>query len=94
MPMLIGAQPLPVGPFDAGAAAAPLQYRSAFGDYRRHDGAERADWREINRTVEEAARKTDAHAGQGAVSAPARAPAPAAAGSGGHGMHHGSNGGA
>lgn len=87
------------GPLDASAGAPAVGYSSAFADYRPYDEAARADWREVNRAVEEAARKSGgAHAGHGEAPrapAPLVAPTGPAAGSAsgtghpGHGMHGG-----
>jgi len=74
-PVLATAQAPALDPLDAGAAVPPLQYRSAFSDYRAYDEPPRADWREANRTVDEVARRI----GQGAPgAAPASAAGPAA----------------
>lgn len=57
-------------PLDAGTAVPALRYDSAFADYRRDEDLPRADWREANRVVEEAARPGGGHAGQGAAGRP------------------------
>jgi hypothetical protein len=98
LPVLAAAQaPAPSAapdPLDAGAAVPPLQYRSAFSGYRAYEESPRADWREVNRTVDEVARKI----GQGAPGATPAATAPSGpavghgaghAGQGGHGGHGG-----
>jgi hypothetical protein len=84
-------------PLEANAEVPTLRYSSAFADYRPYVDVPRADWREVNRTVEEAARKSGGdHAGHGAATPAAPTPAPANAGSApqgpghhGHGMHGG-----
>jgi len=63
--MVAAAQATVPDPLDAGAAVPPVQYRSAFSDYRAYDESQRTDWREANRTVDEIARKI----GQGAAAA-------------------------
>lgn len=63
-------------PLDSGSDVPRLQYESAFAGYRPFDETPRADWREVNRVVDEAARSNaGGHAGHGAVPA---SPAPAA----------------
>jgi hypothetical protein len=91
LPMLSTAQVAPAtpDPRDAGAAVPPLQYRSAFSDYRPYDESPRADWREVNRTVDEVARKI----GQGAPGASTAATTATGASGGGHGAAHGGQGG-
>lgn len=59
---------------DADAPVPALRHDSAFADYRRDEELPRADWREVNRIVDEAARKGGGHAGHGAAPAPAPAP--------------------
>lgn len=46
-------------PGDAKAVAAPMQYRSAFADYRAYKEPEIANWRDLN----EAVRSAGGHAG-------------------------------
>jgi hypothetical protein len=79
-------------PLDAAADVPAIRFQSAFADYRPYDEAPRDGWREVNRVVDEAARKsTGGHAGGGVVpAAPAPAPAsPDAGGGRGGGHHHG-----
>jgi hypothetical protein len=88
-------------PLEANAEVPALGYSSAFADYKPYDEAPRADWREVNRVVDEAARKSGGgHAGHGAAPAPTppasaapttpASPRPAPSPTGGHGgAHHG-----
>lgn len=90
-------------PLDAAADVPAIRFESAFADYRPYDEAPRDGWREVNRVVDEAARKsTGGHAGRGVVpAAPVRAPdasptpaparpaSPGADGRTGAGHHHG-----
>ena len=85
-------------PLDSAVNVPGLRYQSAFSDYRPYAEVPRADWREVNRTVEEAARKSGgAHAGHGAAASGAAPAKPSASGGSakpdaghqGHGMHGG-----
>lgn len=83
-------------PLDPGAAVPALRYESAFAGYRPFDDAPRADWREVNRVVDEAARDAaGGHAGHRPASAPSEPAAttptapPAGSGHHGHGAVHG-----
>ena len=98
VPLLAAAQPPAADPLDAAAPVAPLHHRSAFVGYRPLDETERADWREVNGTVDEAARRVGGHAahpGHAGGGAAPPAPAPAAGpGQGGTVAPHDAHGGA
>jgi hypothetical protein len=96
--LLLAAPWVAADPLDTGVNVPGLRYQSAFSDYRPYVEVPRADWREVNRTVEEAARQSaGAHAGHGAPAsgvAPSQSPGSGSstkpdAGHPGHGMHGG-----
>lgn len=73
---------------DANAPVPPLRHDSAFSDYRRDEDIDRADWREVNRVVDDASRKGGGHAGHGATPAASK-PVEPQRGMGDGGMNHG-----
>jgi hypothetical protein len=99
VPHLVSAQATPAETQAATPAAAQLNFRSAFSDYKPYEDVPVADWRQVNDNVQQAATKSGGHAGHD-VQKPAAeertAPGDASADSPtppqkhmGHGMHGG-----
>lgn len=82
LPLAALAQPASTGAASPGASAPPLQYRSAFADYKPWRDVKPGDWRAVNDTVRDAGMKGGGNAVHGMggsmpSAAPASAPAPA-----------------
>ena len=88
-PVLALAQALAPEPAVPGTPARPLQYRSAFADYKPWQDIEPGNWRRLNDNLAPASGRPGAHDGRGAEPAApdAQAPAPATRGHRGHRMH-------